>query len=142
MVEKDENGNFIAADKLIEIAQYYGFDGYIFNAESGTGVAGFKEFLIYLQEHKPDNFTISWYNGSGTVNESSIKSWMQDGDTRITDEWWLDMSGNGNMDSSIQAAQATGVNPWNIHSTWEYWPMSGNAKGRPLPDLVRMKMGF
>ena len=129
MVEKDENGNFIAADKLIEIAQYYGFDGYIFNAESGTGVAGFKEFLIYLQEHKPDNFTISWYNGSGTVNESSIKSWMQDGDTRITDEWWLDMSGNGNMDSSIQAAQATGVNPWNIHSTWEYWPMSGNAKG-------------
>ena len=24
MVEKDENGNFIAADKLIEIAQYYG----------------------------------------------------------------------------------------------------------------------
>lgn len=129
MVEKDANGHFPAADKLVEIAQYYGFDGYIFNAESGTGVAGFKEFLAYIQEIKPDNFTITWYNGSGSVGTGSIQSWMQDGDTRITDEWWLDMSGGGYMDSSIAAAQQTGVNPWNIHSTWEYWPMSGNAKG-------------
>lgn len=134
MVEKDENGHFPAADKLVEIAQYYGFDGYIFNAESGTGVAGFKEFLAYIQEIKPDHFTITWYNGSGSVGTGSIKSWMQDGDTRITDEWWLDMSGGGYMDGSIQAAQATGVNPWNIHSTWEYWPMSENAKGGPVPD--------
>ncbi len=129
MVEKDENGHFIAADKLVEIAQYYGFDGYIFNAESGTGVAGFKEFLAYLQEIKPDNFTITWYNGSGSLSTGSIKSWMQDGDTRITDEWWLDMSGSGNVNGTIAAAQETGVNPWNIHSTWEYWPMAGNAKG-------------
>ena len=129
MVEKDAEGHYIAADKLIEIAQYYGFDGYIFNAESGTGVAGFKDFLAYLQKNKPDNFTITWYNGSGSVGTGSINSWMQDGDTRITDEWWLDMSGSGYMKSSIEAAQQTGVNPWNIHSTWEYWPMKSNAKG-------------
>ena len=130
MVEQDENGNFIAADKLIEIAQYYGFDGYIFNAESGTGVSGFREFLIYLQEHKPDNFTITWYNGSGNVSTGSITSWMQDGDTRITDHWWLDMSGGwSGPSSSIAAAEATGVDPWNIHSTWEYWPMASGSKG-------------
>ena len=74
MLEKDANGNYIAADKLIEIAQYYGFDGYIFNAESGTSVPGFKDFLTYIQTRKPDNFTISWYNGSGSVNSSSINS--------------------------------------------------------------------
>ena len=125
MVEKAPDGSYPAADKLIEIAQYYGFDGYIFNAESGTGVSGFKDFLAYIQRKKPDNFTISWYNGSGTLNETSIKNWMQDGDTRITDEWWLDMSGGGNMDGTIAAAEAMGVDPWNIHSTWEYWPMSG-----------------
>ena len=130
MVEQDENGNFIAADKLIEIAQYYGFDGYIFNAESGTGVSGFREFLIYLQEHKPDNFTITWYNGSGNVSTGSITSWMQNGDTRITDHWWLDMSGGwSGPSSSIAAAEATGVDPWNIHSTWEYWPMASGSKG-------------
>lgn len=129
MLEKDAEGHYIAADKLIEIAQYYGFDGYIFNAESGTGVAGFKDFLAYIQENKPDNFTITWYNGSGTLSTGSIKSWMQDGDTRITDEWWLDMSGSGYVDSTIQAAQDCGVDPWNIHSTWEYLPMTSNAKG-------------
>lgn len=125
MVEKAPDGSYPAADKLIEIAQYYGFDGYIFNAESGTGVYGFKDFLAYIQRKKPDNFTISWYNGSGSLSTGSIQSWMQDGDTRITDEWWLDMSGNGNVDSTIAAAQEMGVDPWNIHSTWEYWPMSG-----------------
>lgn len=125
MVEKAPDGSYPAADKLIEIAQYYGFDGYIFNAESGTGIAGFKDFLAYIQKNKPDNFTISWYNGSGSLSTGSIQSWMQDGDTRITDEWWLDMGGNGNVDSTIEAAQQMGVDPWNIHSTWEYWPMSG-----------------
>ncbi len=125
MVEKAPDGSYPAADKLIEIAQYYGFDGYIFNAESGTGVPGFKDFLAYIQRKKPDNFTISWYNGSGTLNTGSIQNWMQDGEERVTDEWWLDMSGNGNVDGTIAAAQEMGVDPWNIHSTWEYWPMSG-----------------
>ena len=125
MVEKNPDGTYPAADKLIEIAQYYGFDGYIFNAESGTGVPGFKDFLAYIQRKKPDNFTISWYNGSGTLNTGSIQNWMQDGEERVTDEWWLDMSGNGNVDGTIAAAQEMGVDPWNIHSTWEYWPMSG-----------------
>ncbi len=131
MLEKDENGNYIAADKLIEVAQYYGFDGYIFNAESGTGVAGFRDFLEYLQRNKPDNFTISWYNGRGSVSTSDINSWMQNGDTRITDEWWLDMSGSSSysIDQSIASAQATGVSQWDIHSSWENWPMTGSAKG-------------
>ena len=129
MLEKDANGNYIAADKLIEIAQYYGFDGYIFNAESGTGIPGFKDFLAYIQRNKPDDFTISWYNGSGSVSSSSIQSWMQDGDTRITDEWWLDMGGSSeySVNGSVAAAQETGVSQWNLHSTWEYWPMSGLA---------------
>ena len=129
LTEKDEQGNFPCADKLIEIAQYYGFDGYIFNAESGTGVAGFKEFLIYMQEKAPENFRISWYNGSGTLGDSSIDSWMQDGETRITDEWWLDMSGAGNVDGTIDAAYAADRDKWDIHSTWEYIPMEDGAKG-------------
>ena len=32
---KDENGNYIASDKLIEIAKSYGFDGYIFSKSGG-----------------------------------------------------------------------------------------------------------
>ena len=129
LTEKDAQGNFPCADKLIEIAQYYGFDGYIFNAESGTRVAGFKEFLIYMQEKAPENFRISWYNGRGTLNQGDIQSWMQDGEDRITDEWWLDMSGAGDVDSTIDVAYGADRDKWDIHSTWEYIPMEDGAKG-------------
>ena len=129
LVEKDEEGNFVCADKLIEIAQYYGFDGYIFNAESGTGVQGFKEFLIYMQEKAPENFRVSWYNGRGSLGDTDIKNWMQDGDKRVNDEWWLDMSGSGYVDSTIDAAYAADRDKWDIHSTWEYIPMEPGAKG-------------
>lgn len=129
LVAQDEQGNYPCADKLIEVAQYYGFDGYIFNAESGTGVSGFKEFLAYMQEKAPENFRISWYNGSGTLGADSIDAWMQDEDKRITDERWLDMSGNGNVDSTIDATYEADRDKWDIHSTWEYIPMQDGAKG-------------
>ena len=48
-------------------------------------------------------------NGAGTLGTGQINSWMQNGDTRITDEWWLDMGGGGNVDSTIQAARECGV---------------------------------
>lgn len=128
LVAQDEQGNYPCADKLIEVAQYYGFDGYIFNAESGTGVSGFKEFLAYMREKAPENFRISWYNGSGTLGADSIDAWMQDEDKRITDEWWLDMSGNGNVDSTIDATYEADRDKWDIHSTWEYIPMQDGAK--------------
>ena len=114
---------------MIEIAQYYGFDGYIFNAESGTGVQGFKEFLIYMQEKAPENFRVSWYNGRGSLGDTDIKNWMQDGDKRVNDEWWLDMSGSGYVDGTIDAAYAADRDKWDIHSTWEYIPMEPGAKG-------------
>jgi endo-beta-N-acetylglucosaminidase D len=53
LVEQDANGNFIAADKLIEIAQYYGFDGYVINQESSSSVASMaklKDMLVYIEK--------------------------------------------------------------------------------------------
>ena len=76
MVEKDENGNFIAADKLIEVLP----STMALTATSSTPSPApvwlaSKNSSSTCRSIKPDNFTISWYNGSGTVNESSIKSW-------------------------------------------------------------------
>lgn len=129
MTVKAEDGTFPAADKLIEIAQYYGFDGYMINAESGTSVGNLKEFLAYIQTVKPDHFTMTWYNGSGSLSSGAINAWMQNGDTRINDGWWLDMGGRGDVDSTIDSAYQTGVDPWNIYSSWEYWPMTSDARG-------------
>ncbi|MCI9274259.1 MAG: hypothetical protein HFE39_09975 [Clostridiales bacterium] len=132
MMEQDDQGNFIMADKLIEIAEYYGFEGYIINHESG-GHNKFKDFLAYIQQKKPDGFTMTWYNGSGTLTSGSVTSWMQDGDKRINDEWWLDMSW-GSIDSTIAAAKQNNRSPFDIHASWEYFPYLG--KGGRIDSLI------
>ena len=47
LIEKDENGEFSIADKLIEIAKYMGFDGYFLNQEEGY-MEDFKPFMAKL----------------------------------------------------------------------------------------------
>ncbi|WMT41753.1 hypothetical protein RE628_04490 [Paenibacillus sp. D2_2] len=136
LVEQDANGNFVAADKLIEIAQYYGFDGYVINQESSSSpasMAKFKEMLAYIEKKKPDNFTMTWYNGSGSLGDSDVKAWMQDGDTRLNDDWWLDMSWR-NIDNTIKSAVNAGRSPFDIHATWENFPYTD--KGDDVTNLI------
>jgi endo-beta-N-acetylglucosaminidase D len=124
LVEQDANGNFIAADKLIEIAQYYGFDGYVINQESSSSVesmAKFKDMLAYIEKKKPQNFTMTWYNGKGSIGDSDVKTWLQDGEKRINNDWWLDMSWH-DIDDSIKSTINAGRSPFDIHATWENFP--------------------
>ena len=55
LIQRDENGGFPYADKLIEITNYYGFDGWFVNLEgsdspSGTAKQELAAFLKYLRE--------------------------------------------------------------------------------------------
>ena len=135
LLVQNPDGSFPGADKLIEIAEYYGFDGYMINHESG-GNALFDDFLAYIQKVKPDGFTMAWYNGSGSLSASSIDSWLQNGDTRINDEWWLDMSWGG-IDSTIANTKEAGRSPFDIHASWEYFPRAGgSSKGAAVRNLV------
>ncbi|MGD6940991.1 endo-beta-N-acetylglucosaminidase [Cytobacillus gottheilii] len=64
MLVKDENGNFPVAEKLIEMADYYGYDGYFFNQEESSGVAAkdiptYKEFLKVLRD---SGVYVQWYD--------------------------------------------------------------------------------
>ncbi|MCK0470151.1 endo-beta-N-acetylglucosaminidase [Halalkalibacter sp. APA_J-10(15)] len=70
MLVEDEAGGYPVADKLIEIADYFGFDGYFFNQEEATGVRiedlpRYKEFLQVLQE---GGLYVQWYD---SVNHST-----------------------------------------------------------------------
>ncbi|MEK5438710.1 MULTISPECIES: endo-beta-N-acetylglucosaminidase [Paenibacillus] len=136
LVEQDAKGNFVAADKLVEIAQYYGFDGFTINQESSSSpesMAKLKEMLAYIQEKKPDNFTMAWYNGKGQLGESDVKNWMQDGDTRLNNDWWLDMSWR-NINASIKSVVDAGRSPFDIHATWENFPYTD--KGADVTNLI------
>lgn len=68
---KDKDGNFPMAHKLVDAAQYYNFDGWFINQETGNRGSDYlnpeladlmKEFLEYLQKIKPKNMEIVWYD--------------------------------------------------------------------------------
>lgn len=70
-LQKDADGTFPMAKKLVEVAKYYNFDGWFVNQETGHRAAKYlnpeladlmKEFLAYLQEIKSDNMEIIWYD--------------------------------------------------------------------------------
>lgn len=75
MLIQDENGGFPVAKKLVEMAQYYGYDGYFFNQEEvARGVApedisSYKKFMKYLRDQ---GMYVQWYDstvdGSGRIS--------------------------------------------------------------------------
>lgn len=74
-----ENGKYIYAVKLYEIAKYMGFDGWFINEESGGGSNS--EWVGFIQEFNKladaDGNTwmeIQWYNASGRPNVEILKS--------------------------------------------------------------------
>ena len=94
---------FPVADKLIEVAEYYGFDGWFINQETAGGnsqtATNMRDFMIYFQENS--NFEIEWYDA---MTESGAISWQnqlnsqndwyfQWGDTLVSETmflnfWW------------------------------------------------------
>ena len=81
---QDENGEFPYAKKLVELAKYYGFDGYFINQEASIDssyVPLFREMLQYMREQ---GIYIQWYDSiteSGGVNyqnafNSSNAGWI------------------------------------------------------------------
>ena len=100
--QKAADGTFPVADKLIEVMDYYGFDGYFFNQESyGCSAATatrLKEMIHYMHAKRPD-MLISWYDSmveSGSVSygdgvNSSNKLWMEDdaNGVRGVDEFFM-----------------------------------------------------
>ena len=74
-----ENGKYIYAIKLYEIAKYMGFDGWFINEESGGGstsewVDFIKEFNGIADANGDTQMEIQWYNASRTPNEAILTS--------------------------------------------------------------------
>ena len=74
-----ENGKYIYAIKLYEIAKYMGFDGWFINEETGGGstsewVDFIKEFNGIADANGDTQMEIQWYNASRTPNEAILKS--------------------------------------------------------------------
>ena len=98
---QDENGEFPYAKKLVELAKYYGFDGYFINQEASIDssyVPLFREMLQYMREQGiyiqwydsiVDNGSISYQNAFNNRNSGWI--WNET-NGRVTDSIFLNLS--------------------------------------------------
>lgn len=112
-LQQDEAGKYPVAHKLIEIATYYGFDGYFINQESampadqGYGEA-FRRFLLYFKKQaaaEGRTLHISWYdsmdNDGSRVHHDAI---------------------NGSNDLYVKPSETDGVHPTDaffMNFNWE-----------------------
>lgn len=76
LLERRPDGSFPVADKLIEMAEYFGYDGYFFNKEehSSHPDAVFKEFMAYLTEH---GMYTNYYDVNSAIDDKKV-AWLKD----------------------------------------------------------------
>lgn len=128
LFEKDKNGKFTIADKLAEMCEYYGFDGYFINQEESIEpdeVDLYKEFIAYLRDK---GIYIQWYDSivdsTGELNyenefNENNDSFLKDekfgkkkNDYRIADSIFLNYWWNKDMlKKSQENAKELGIDP-------------------------------
>ena len=109
LIEKDENGEFSIADKLIQMAEYFGYDGYFLNQEEGY-MEDFKPFMAKLTAA---GLYTQWYDTNSSFN-SSKAAWLKD-DThgQINNSVFINYGwGKSTVDSAISYANQIGADPF------------------------------
>lgn len=86
-----KSGNtFPIADKLIEVANYYGFDGWFINQETEGGNAqtaiAMRDFIEYYQSKS--NLDIEWYDA---MTEAGVINWQ--GKLNNNNDWYFQNNG-------------------------------------------------
>ena len=128
---KDSNGSFTAANQLIEIANYYQFDGWLLNFEtnvsSGTATLAM-EFLDSLNSSYSGE--IIWYDAmltSGTVSwqnqlNAANSYFFENATGMFTNYWW----GSGQVANSNAHATGLGRSPYDVYMGADMWPGRNN----------------
>ena len=128
MLQQDASGNFIVADKLIQMASYYGFDGFFINQETGGGNAalGAKmiRFMKYFQAHKPANMEVMWYDAmlptgavtyQNALNTANVT--MFDSAGVVSNSIFLNYNWSSTgLTNSATKATSVGRNPFDVYA--------------------------
>ncbi|MBD3276773.1 MAG: hypothetical protein GF388_00585, partial [Candidatus Aegiribacteria sp.] len=125
-VQKDA-GSFPVADKLIEMTEYYGFDGWFINQETAGGNAqlaeDMRDFILYVRENSDldvqwydamtESGSISWQNALNTSNDwyfqyggQEVSNWM------FLNFWWS----SAGLNSSASMALSLGRSPYELNA--------------------------
>ncbi|WP_412541208.1 discoidin domain-containing protein [Longispora sp. K20-0274] len=117
--------SYPVADKMNQVAQYYGFDGWFINQETGGGDAtlatSIRSFMTYA---RPFPTQFMWYDSmveSGSVSwqdalNSSNDSFLQEGSTRVSDSMFLNFNWGSSLPSSASYATGIGRSPYDLYA--------------------------
>jgi mannosyl-glycoprotein endo-beta-N-acetylglucosaminidase len=122
-----EGDTFPVADKLIEVAEYYGFDGWFINQETAGGntqlAEDMRDMMIYIQLNS--DLRIQWYDAmtkTGAISWQNAlnanNDWFfQYEDQTVSDEmflnfWWS----SAGLTSSGNHAIALGRSPYDLYA--------------------------
>lgn len=110
---KDKNGKFIIAEKLIEMAKYFGYDGYFFNCEEAPKDREVqKEFLERLTEA---GLWTQMYDTNSYMDDNKAQ-WLESnikGETkRIQDSVFVNYGWPEGIDRSINYTVSQGIDPF------------------------------
>ena len=125
-VQQAEDGSFPVADKLIQVMDYYGFDGYFFNQESyNCGPEEgrlIEEMMRYMHRMRPD-MLISWYDSmlpeGGVSYQDSVndrnKQFMKVDENGIVpvDEFMMNYNWTANkVNTTVYSMESVGRSPF------------------------------
>ncbi|RYD23171.1 MAG: hypothetical protein EOP88_05275, partial [Verrucomicrobiaceae bacterium] len=156
LIQKDGN-RFPVADKLVEAAVYYGFDGWFFNQENYQTNSGdaqaIRDFMVYFRARAAEvgapHLKMEWYDAMAESGNRSFQNAFNDNNdgfmksgTNVTDTgntlaahemflnfWWYRNSSN--LTNSRSRAITRGVNPYNLYAG--IWTENYRAYGN-TPD--------
>ncbi|WP_078623891.1 endo-beta-N-acetylglucosaminidase [Streptomyces monomycini] len=126
LVQKDARGRFPLADKLIQVARTYGFDGWFLNGETDGGdpalARQFADFVQALRQGAPE-LRITWYDAfnadgrvgwQGALNDKNAM-FFQRGGRKLSDTMFVDFRWSAaRLASSAAYARRLGRSPYEL----------------------------
>ncbi len=143
-LQKDDNGEFPMVDKLIEVANYFGFDGWFINQEtegSDSDPDGFltqdhavlmQEFIKAYKAKAGDDLQLMWYDSMTVDGEMDWQNALTDknkfyvigdnqeavADSMFLNFWWNteDYAPDELLKASAEKAAELGVDPYDLYA--------------------------
>lgn len=123
LLEKDDDGHFIVADKMIEMADYFGFEGYFINQEDDISEKQADTLMKMLKYMREQGLYITWYDSLTKDGNVSYQNqfnkvnapWLYDkhDGRRASDSIFLNYAFTPNgLEKSANYAQKLGLDPY------------------------------
>ncbi|MDO4766100.1 MAG: S-layer homology domain-containing protein [Eubacteriales bacterium] len=107
MFAKDDDGKYIVANKLIEMARFYGIDGYFLNDEEW----GYDEFKPFMAQISAAGLWTQFYDTNSAFNARKSQYLKDATHGKIHDSVFVNY-GWSNVDSFVAHAEEIGVDPY------------------------------